>query len=302
MSTAKITRTFSKFKELEKKYDLDTKIAQDNSNRNKLLPLLCYSQREFNKYVTSIEDIFGKDFMVKRLVMSDEAIDRLSPDTININKFWEKSVNAYPFVSIVGHSNVNTIEEANAATLNNLHAHLKGPNVVSYSWNKNQEDFKILEIGPGYGGFCKWVNNYPNTKYYGIDVNPLFEYPTLYKCDGRNIPSQIPNNLDVVYSYNVFQHLSKKQRTSYYEQIFLALKPGGIFTFSNFVVTPTNFDGPYWGHADKNGNFYTIFFNQYTLIDKIDELKKELEYIGFDLQVLVEFQNSCSFAAIKVKI
>lgn len=302
MSTVKITNNFKKFQKIEKELGLVPELIDGKFDPSKTVPLSLFSDREKKKYVLSTKEVFGTNFKYEKVVMSDDAIERLSPDNININKFWEKSVNAYPFLSICGYSRVKNTNEANASTFYGLHSAFRGPDIVKHAWSNNQDDFKILEIGPGYGGFYDWVKNLPNTRYYGIDVNPLFECKTLYKCDGRNIPEQIPNELDVVYSYNVFQHLTKAQRTSYYRQIFLALKPGGIFTFTAFVVTPNNFDGPWWQISDKDENFYCVFFNQYTMIDKIGELKKELEDIGFDVRLLAEHQNAASFSAMKVKI
>lgn len=302
MSTAKITRNIKKFQKAEKELGLETIVRDGKFDKDKTLGLALFSNREKKKYVLSTEEVFGKNFKMERIVMSEDAIQRFSPNNININEFWEKAVNAYPFLSISGYANVKNTNESNAATFYGLHSIFRGPDAVKHAWISNQDDFKILEIGPGYGGFYDWVKNLPNTKYYGIDVNPLFECDTLYKCDGKNIPEQIPGELDVVYSFNVFQHLTKEQRTSYYRQIFLALKLGGIFTFATFIVTPNNFDGPWWQISDKDGNFYCVFFNQYTMVDRVEELKKELEDIGFDVQLLAEHNNCASFSAMKVKI
>lgn len=299
MSKVSIKKNINRFKKIEEKKGFKTKY-EDISEGKSLLPLIYLNKKEKDKYILSTEEVFGKNWKHLRDVFSEDIIEKYSPDNIDINKFWKESVDAYPFVSICGYANVNNINEANASTLNGLHSVLGGLHVAKSIWEQNQDDFKILEIGPGYGGFHNWVKNFPNTSYYGIDVNPLFECETLYKCDGRNIPPQIPLNLDVVYSYNVFQHLTKKQRTSYYKQAYLVLKSGGVFTCSLFVVTPNNFDGHYWHMSDKDGNFYCGFFNQLTVVDRIENLQKELEEIGFEFIVVREHRNCLSFAAIKV--
>lgn len=299
MSKVSIKKNINRFKKLEEKKGYKTKIGALQENKRALLPLVYLNKKEKDKYILSTEKVFGKDWTHVRDIISDEIIEKYSPDNIDINKFWKESVDAYPFVSICGFANVDNINEANAATLNGIHSYFGGLQTVKSVWEQNQDCFRILEIGPGYGGFYNWVKNLPNTSYYGIDVNPLFECETLYKCDGRNIPSDVPMNLDVVYSYNVFQHLTKKQRTSYYKQAYLVLKPGGVFTCALFAVTPNNFDGPYWYISDKNGNFYCAFFNQLTVVERIEDLKSELEDIGFKFVLLRESQNVVSFAAIK---
>jgi hypothetical protein len=139
-----------------------------------------------------------------------------------------------------------------------------------------------MEIGPGYGNILEvLVSKGWDKNYYAIDINPLFEHPKVFKCDGRNIPDTIPYPMDVVYSINVFQHLSKKQRTSYYRQIFEILENNGTFVFGMFVETPLNKDWSCWGVKNDDGRNYCSFFKQLTEIDKIEELYGELEKIGY---------------------
>ena len=157
-----------------------------------------------------------------------------------------------------------------------------------------------MEIGPGYGIIYAMLNHrYPDIQYYGIDVNPLFDCPTLYHTDGSYITDKIPNDLDIVYSYNVFQHISKKQRTKYYQQIYSKLKEGGEFHFGNFVMTKENKDWRVWGVKDEDENYYISFFKQYTLVDQYDELIKELEDIGFKVEDCTCFPDKCHYLNFK---
>jgi predicted SAM-dependent methyltransferase len=303
MSNIKIAKNFQKFKKLEKETGLKTKITaeeiKDGSlDRAKLLPLAFFNKRETKKDVLSIKEVFGEDWRHNRTVLTEDAIEKFSPDNIDVNFFWKKSVNEYPFLSICGYGNVKDTNEANGATLPLHYAH-KGVSAIQHFYELNPTDFKMLEIGPGYGNIRDLIKGIPNIGYYAIDVNPLFECDTLYKCDGKNIPSQIPTNLDLVYSINVFQHLSKAQRTSYYKQAYMILKDGGGLVFSMFTLTPKNFDKPYWHISDNSGRFYCTFFNQFTPIDFIGDVKDELEEIGFEFHLLHEQENSCSFLAIK---
>lgn len=302
MSNIKIAKNFQKFKKLEKEQGLKTKVATKeelNSSRGlTILPLAYFDKKDTKKNIVSVKEVFGENWRHQRTILAEDAIEKFSPDNIDVNFFWKKSVAEYPFLSICGYANVNDENEANGATLP-LHYHHKGVEAINHFYNLNPADFKMLEIGPGYGNIHNLVQALPSIKYYAIDVNPLFKCDTLYKCDGKNIPSQIPMNLDLVYSINVFQHLSKAQRTSYYKQIYEVLKEGGGFVFSMFAVTPKNYDKPFWHISDKNGKFYCAFFNQFTPVDSIMEVKEELEQIGFEFHYLSEHENSCSFLAIK---
>ena len=71
---------------------------------------------------------------------------------------------------------------------------------------------RLLEIGCGYGNLYNFLKN--DCDYSGIDVVKRFDACTL--TDGNGIPKSILNKkFDVVYSCNVFQHLSLKQKRRY---------------------------------------------------------------------------------------
>lgn len=215
--------------------------------------------------------IYGKEF-----------IDRLSPDNIDNEKFWKVATKNFPLFSIAGGiQKFTTIDEINFAA-NQMTLQLGSVDHLSKLFAEKGEDVRMLEIGPGYGNILETLTTKGWDKnYYAIDINPLFEHPRVFKCNGRSIPDTIPNPMDVVYSINVFQHLSKKQRTSYYKQIFEVLKKNGTFVFGMFVETPLNKDWACWGVRDENDRKYCTFFKQLTEVDKIEELYAELEKIGY---------------------
>lgn len=148
----------------------------------------------------------------------------------------------------------------------------------------------MLEIGPGYGGMKDYFQEeLPHIKWHGMDINCLFKHPRLYRTDGYNIPEKLKDkNISLVYSVNVFQHLSSKQRTSYYKQIYKMLPENGLFLFGMFV-TNDNLEqkmgeGKWlFGQRDKNNNPYGVFFSQLTEIDTIDEASNELVEIGYTI-------------------
>lgn len=220
------------------------------------------------------------------LIFSTDYAKELSPDNIDCEVFWKVATQNFPLFSISGGvQTITTKEEANTVNLVSAF-NLNALKPVENAFNKNP-DCMLLEIGPGYGGLENILSgHYSNNNYYAIDVNPLFFHKNLCKCDGRNIPSEIPNGMDIVYSINVFQHLSKSQRTSYYKQIYIILKNGGSFVFGMFVITEKNKNNNKWGYQDENGGVYTSFFKQLTIVDREEELLSELEDIGFEVRRL----------------
>lgn len=262
----------------------------------------------------AIVDKFTKDFKLHNIreekiapdkilqsftwVVPEYVIQYLHPDNIDIKEFWKKSVELFPYLSICG-SDPNILTTAQA--IEGSFRSQKFLKTLDWLDESIAEGSKVLEIGPGFGMvYEKIIKNYAGLEgnYYSIDVNPLFWHDNMYFCDGRNIPDEIPNDLDVVYSVNVFQHLSSSQRESYYKQIFNKLKPGGTFIVGTFCITSNNIDKPLWGHQDENGNFYTLFLGQYTEIERIDGWLQKLTSIGFVPEKAVEHQN---YVCLKLK-
>jgi SAM-dependent methyltransferase len=228
-------------------------------------------------------------------------VDELSPDNIDSRKFWKVATDNFPLFSIAGGiSNIKTIDEVNKATTE-LAISFGCIKALSIQLLLNPK-LRMLEIGPGHGNIKNLLaDNKLDENYYAIDVNPLFEYPRLYQTDGKNIPDTIPYPMDLVYSVNVFQHLSKAQRTSYYKQIFEVLKDGGVFIFGMFVITEENKNWPCWGTKDTEGNFYCRFFRQLTKIDHIYELYDELKNIGFsNIEQINPNSNKTHYLTFKV--
>lgn len=231
------------------------------------------------RLIKKVKDENGKEIEL----YEKEFVERLSPDNIDCCKFWKKATDNFPLFSVAGGiQTITTIEELNCLSIYSASSFgvLK---ILDYYYQKNK-DLKLLEIGPGHGGLYKLIaKNFGDENYYAIDVNPLFEYPRLFKTDGKTIPDTIPCELDCVYSVNVFQHLSKSQRTAYYRQIYTALKKGGIFIFGMFVITDENKDWPVWSTRDVDGKIYCNFFKQLTEVDTEDVLLNELTDLGFNV-------------------
>ena len=236
----------------------------------------------------------GSPLKIKKVlqrVVDKELVDRLSPDNIDSTEFWKEANKSFPLFSICGHP-VKNKEEAN--NVNNLVAKQHGAvDRLSHKLNdyiRQGTCAKILEIGPGFGNIYELLKDHSLVDYWSIDVYPLFDHDQMYLTDGKTIPEHI-DHIDVVYAINVFQHLSKKQRSSYYKQIFNRLNAGGEFIFNMFVRAPFNEHLHVWGCRDENDRFYTMFFRQLTEVDHIDELLSELRDVGFSTKIITPEEN-----------
>lgn len=218
-------------------------------------------------------------------VLSDDDIQRLDPDNIDISHFWRYCVEKFPNFSISGYHECKNEDDVNTANLN--FAIWCGLISKMDSLLKQKPDAKILEIGPGYGSIFNHITSkYDRCNYLAIDVNPLFYYDGLFECDGKSIPEEAGDEFDMVISSNVFQHLSQKQRSSYYLEVFNKLKSDGIFVFTNFLIADENRDAKeYWSYMDKEGRPYSTFFSQLTPVDEYNDLADELNEIGFSINV-----------------
>lgn len=224
----------------------------------------------------------------EKFIIKKEIIYKLHPDNIDINFFWEYSIKNFPLFSVSNHPDCKNSVDVNKS--NFVFHKITGAIEEVENIFSTKDSVKILEIGPGYGNFYEYLkNNFyeSDKKYYAIDVNPLFHLSRLYKCNGKDIPSEVGVLFDLVYSINVFQHLSKNQRSSYYKQIHNILNEEGKFIFSMFLVHPKNVNGPYWSYFDEHGRAYTCMFGQFTEVDTIEEIDKELKEIGYKYSVTI---------------
>ena len=238
-------------------------------------------------------------------IITENLVERLSPHRIDSNLFWKKAVDTFA-ITPISRIQLNTPEEINLNSWRNIHSRFWNSPFLKAKY-KGKNIPKILEIGPGYGCVKNFIDNQKNYQiivsgkpskkenlkienYYCIDVNPLFEYERMFKTDGQTIPEEIPKDLDVVYSVNVFQHLHEEQRHDYYKQILPRLKKDGIFVMSLFVVNEENEKikfhggGKLFGWQDDKGNYYSNFFSQFIRIPWDHELLKEVYDHGFKIE------------------
>jgi SAM-dependent methyltransferase len=219
---------------------------------------------------------------IARSIVAKDAVERFHPNNINNKDFWIECRNKFPLLSVCGRE-TKSIKQANAATLKfskdmGLYKYLN--QLIDDSPTK----LNLLEIGFGYGNLFFEIKDRCN--YYGIDYivhKSLKKYKNFIEIDKSGIPDYLLDEgyFDVVYSVNVLQHCSQKDRFQYFQQAHSALKKGGKFIFTQFLMTEKNKNENYWGLIDENGRGYTHFFNQLTECDWDYELFGELERIGF---------------------
>lgn len=229
------------------------------------------------------------------ILVSQEAIDRFYPNNINNKDFWKLSKQKFPLLSMSGLAQKN-IEDVNTATLNtskmlNLYPTLR--------YIIEKYDTNVLEIGYGYGNLFNEIKDECN--YVGIDYTKpkeLEEYDNLLTIDKSGIP-ELKDKPNIIYSCNVFQHCSQKDRFDYIRQSYDILGDSGILMFSCFCMTDENKDDEYmWGLRDENGRGYCVFFNQLTEVDYDYELKDLLNEVGFKIDSFEVYPNTNCLAVI----
>lgn len=219
-----------------------------------------------------------------RLVVPRDVLNSLSPDNIDNQEFWRIVSKQYKCFAVAGGPKTNrTTSDVNNSTFKMAQG-LGAIRQLDEKF-KNIKNGKMLEIGYGYGNVAFYMQQYnKDVEYYGIDVvDRIIVLKNLFETNGWDIPEQIPTNLDVIYSVNVFQHLSQKQRWNYFEKAKKYLKRGGIMIFSSFVMTDENKDDGLWGLVDYHGRGYCHFFNQPTEVDWDHELLGKFNELNFEI-------------------
>ncbi len=219
-----------------------------------------------------------------RTIIKNEAVQRFSPNNIDNKQFWTDCREYFPLISICGGKSKN-IKEANARNLEMSKTVGILPFLNDLIAN-SPEKLNVLEIGFGYGSLFFEIKNKCN--YLGIDYvipKSLKRYKNFFEINQSGIPQPFLNKdaFDVVYSVNVLQHCSQRDRFIYFKQAYEALKPGGHFLFTLFLMTENNKNDRCWGYVDTTGRGYTQFFNQLTECDWDYELYYVLDSIGFQI-------------------
>ena len=217
------------------------------------------------------------------VVVKDVAVERFYPTNINNKEFWVEAKKNFPYLSVCG-SPSKSIKEVNSNTM-------RMPKMFGFLdkfdelIEESEEKLSVLEIGFGYGNV--FFDFKERCDYIGIDYSiapSLKRYKHFIEIEESGIPEYLfDNKFDVVYSVNVLQHCTQEERFNYFKQAYDILKPGGHMMFTLFLHTDENKNKhEIWGIKDKNGRYYTQFFNQLTEVDFSYELSSVLKEIGFN--------------------
>jgi SAM-dependent methyltransferase len=215
-------------------------------------------------------------------VVTKEAIERFHPNMIDNKAFWLRAHSSFPLLSVCG-GECKNIKELNAKTLelsNTFHLFPFLKNLV----DKSKTPLSVLEIGFGFGNVFNELKD--KCEYIGIDYRipkALKKYKNFIEIQESGIPEFLRDDkfFDVIYSVNVLQHCSQKDRFDYFQQGHSSLKTGGYFIFSCMLMNKANENDKYWGIKDSTGRGYLHFFNQLTECDWDYELFNHLQGLGF---------------------
>lgn len=200
--------------------------------------------------------------------------------------FWRVAKEEYPLHSVCGGASWDSPAVIKKSESDMVKKHLRR---IYRDDNKTSTDIinfpfliegkKVLEIGYGFGGAGKFMIE-SGADYRGIDYcssdKSLLDGP-FYEIKESGIPPELvpDGGFDLIYSYNVFQHLTQKQRFEYIEQAARYLKPDGVLFFSVFERIPGQ------GLRDT---YSATFFNVHTKVDEPKELQDFLGESGFTFE------------------
>jgi hypothetical protein len=286
------------FKLYDSLRDMDNEYVL-NINGNKVHSNTSLISLQKNTIYKNKTHFYDKNQGLCKSVLRNKTLKRFHPNHINNKQFWSMAKTKYPLLSVCGCESKD-IDDCNEQTLGSVLRCGALQHICDYF--KVNTFMNILEIGYGHGNLYYWLDGHFNKKfsYTGIDYykNERLENLDQFKIiEKSGIPDYVSNDsLDIVYSYNVLQHCSQKDRNDYFMQSYSKLKSNGIFIGAMFMETDENTDKPYWGYEDVNGRKYCGFFNQFTEVDTMDEFKTIVTNIGYNiLEIKNNYTNHFSF-------
>ena len=248
--------------------------------------------QDFYKYFNHIKNNLGHKDNDERSVFSvppcSVCTEEFTKDDIDDppfedgdwREFWRLSKQNFPLHSVCGGAWWITEGLITNNEEDNMKTHLK----LMYKRPKLKNK-RVLEIGYGFGGAGLFLIK-EGADYKGIDYvssNPELPKDKFLEIEKSGIPDEIKNGkkVDIVYSYNVFQHLTQEQRFEYIKESHDLLKSNGVLFFSVFERIP--------GQGLRE-NYSTTFFNVHTKVDEPEELQEFLSNTGFTFERSVNSQ------------
>ncbi len=228
-----------------------------------------------------------------QMIIDEEAVTRFHPNTVNNKEFWVQCKTNFPLLSVCSQPS-KSMKEVNANTMS-LPMHFGFLQNMYRFIGESKKPLNFLEIGFGYGNIFHLMAE--DTRYRGIDYTmppSMRKYSQLTEIDVSGVPKKLykKNHYDIVYSCNVLQHCSQKDRFDYFQQAADVLKIGGHFMFTcNVYADDNKHISEFWGLKDENGRHYTQFFSQMTEVDTEKELRDRLLALGFEIKMIKKVHN-----------
>jgi hypothetical protein len=238
------------------------------------------------------------------IALTPEVIDRLSPDAVDCRDFWKVCDEIFgtdpvyngsiqPTVGVVPYP----VESRSDANRMNLRL-AKSLGITAFLDENASLRLKTLEIGPGFGSLKNYIETHTAHIYTGFDVCPRLPDVLETTAEGLIPESFIEKETGqfaYVVSSNVFQHLSSRQRSRYYQDAHSLLCGAGLFMFNLHVDT-----GKSSQHIrDAEGRAWCDHYCQFTMIPKPADLYAELTALFSILYVTQRYDGLFNFVCQK---
>ena len=185
---------------------------------------------------TRVPFLFNPDMIissigVKNISVNPNRFSELTPNNVNTKEYWNFLHENFPFCDVCSYYNVNDI---------NSYFNVKGRHYDGMISQITLDKFrgkKILEIGPGYGYLPKVLKeNGVKCQYFCADIVERFNHDNFIDIDGYTL-SNINEKFDIVFMYDVIQHLGSEIFKTYSKQILNMLTDDGLFIIGSELRT-----------------------------------------------------------------
>lgn len=218
--------------------------------------------------VTTMESYIEYKKRIYETPVSLEEIEELSPDKVDSSEFWKycDEVPDFKYDTVAfgqpASSTPDSCNNQNFTLAADLGTFSK---IVMHSGYA----FNVLDIGAGFGMMKDAMKRFaPFTTYHGVDVYPKFE--GVLKVEDCILPPEImEKKFGYVFMVNVNQHLSIRQRRSYYEQI-------AKICDGYFVLTCHPDNGKQGFRCKDNDKRYMVHYGQFTEMQTYEEIIQDL--------------------------
>lgn len=205
----------------------------------------------------------------------------LSPDNINNYDFWKLAEDMFDIDPVCNQVDCGPNASDKIQANRNNFSIAMGTDIVSPIDRLKNYGGYILEIGPGYGSLKNYIECNTICNYIGFDVHPKSYNINKLNVDGTFPNDYISNNqskFHYIFSTNVFQHLSDRQRIHFIQSAAKLLVPGGTFMFN--VTVDTGLENPM---RASDGRIYTMFYGQFTPVNRKDFYIEEAQKAGLTI-------------------